>query len=63
MHLFPNSNHYYTLSIKRVIINGIYIFFRDLRKTNYADYYCRKFPSLYNSCSDEPSQITEGRDV
>ncbi|XP_061163277.1 anaphase-promoting complex subunit 1-like [Saccostrea echinata] len=31
----------------------------DLRRSNYADYYCRKFPSLFDSCSDEESQITE----
>lgn len=55
MYFFFNSNYYYILSIKRVIINGIYIFFRDLRKINYVDYYCRKFLFLYNSCSDELS--------
>nr|XP_022333509.1 anaphase-promoting complex subunit 1-like [Crassostrea virginica]XP_022333510.1 anaphase-promoting complex subunit 1-like [Crassostrea virginica] len=31
----------------------------DLRRTNYVDYYCRKFPSLFNSRSEEPSQIKE----
>ncbi|XP_056022198.1 anaphase-promoting complex subunit 1-like [Ostrea edulis] len=31
----------------------------DLRRTNYADYYCRKFPYLFDRCSDGTSQITE----
>lgn len=41
------------------LVPSLYQLALDLRRTNYADYYCRKFPSLYNSCTDEPSQITE----